>query len=76
MKEVRKGLRKKYIEQGLMLDPTQQVHLEKAIDLKGTCVDLCPEFERHEREYQKLLDKMEVVMNCESLILDGAHLLS
>ncbi|KAF8509854.1 SAC3/GANP/Nin1/mts3/eIF-3 p25 family-domain-containing protein, partial [Hysterangium stoloniferum] len=29
----------------------------------GTCMDMCPEFERHEREYQKDVDEWEKIPN-------------
>jgi hypothetical protein len=44
-----------------MSDPNVKVSLEDAITFVGECLDMCPEFERHEREYQKNLADMEKV---------------
>jgi hypothetical protein len=35
--------------------------LTGAITVVGTCMDMCPEFERHEREFQKDVDEWEKV---------------
>jgi hypothetical protein len=61
LRQGREALRQKYIEQGLIPDPNQRTSLDKAIKFVGTCVDMCPEFEREEREYQKNIDKFERV---------------
>ncbi len=52
MKAQRPALRQWYIDQGLIPDPRKAQKLEDAIDLVGTCEDMCPEYEREEREFQ------------------------
>ena len=42
--------------------------LEDAIDLVGDSLDMCPEFERHEREFERTLDRFEVVNRKENRI--------
>ncbi|KAJ3101399.1 hypothetical protein HDU97_001386 [Phlyctochytrium planicorne] len=42
-----------------MQDPEKQVHLDQAIDFVGECLDMCPEYERHEREEQHALAEFE-----------------
>jgi hypothetical protein len=37
------------------------MRLEDAITLMGTCTDMCPEFEREERDYQGEADVFERV---------------
>jgi nuclear mRNA export protein SAC3 len=44
-----------------MPDPEVRYRLDEAITIKGTCEDMCPELERHEREAQALLDPWEYV---------------
>jgi len=63
MKEQREALRRQYIEQGLIYDPSKPMRLEDAITFTGTCEDMCPEYERHQREFEKGLDKLEMVRN-------------
>jgi len=60
MKKQREQLRKIYIKKGLIDDPDKPRRLEDAIPFVGECQDMCPEFERYEREYQKNLDKLEI----------------
>jgi len=62
MKKQREQLRKNYIKKGLIDDPDKPRRLEDAIPFVGECQDMCPEFERYEREYQKNLDKLEIVI--------------
>lgn len=38
------------------------MRLEDAIDFRGTCQTMCPEFERVEREVQNMLDPLEMVV--------------
>lgn len=42
------------------------MRLEDAIDFRGTCQSMCPEFERVEREVQKMLDVLEMVSKISS----------
>ncbi|KAI8850849.1 SAC3/GANP/Nin1/mts3/eIF-3 p25 family-domain-containing protein [Chytridium lagenaria] len=44
-----------------MQDSETKVHLDDAIDFVGECLDMCPEFERHEREYQNALADFEKI---------------
>lgn len=54
-------MREDAIKQGAIADPNHRRRLEHAITLVGTCMAMCPEFERHEREYQQSLEKFEKV---------------
>ncbi|KAN0060798.1 actin cytoskeleton and mitosis protein [Thecaphora frezii] len=60
MKGQREALRASYIASGILPDPNKPTDLALAIKLTGTCQDMCPEFEREEREFQKELDRFEV----------------
>lgn len=51
MKEERPKLARQYIKEGKLSDPDQVYHLLNAVSLMGECMDMCPEFEREEREY-------------------------
>ncbi|WFD22839.1 actin cytoskeleton and mitosis protein [Malassezia equina] len=51
--------REEYIASGVLPDPSKPGLLEDATKLVGTCPDMCPEYERVEREVQKELDKLE-----------------
>ena len=51
----------RYIAEGKMMDPEKKYRLDEAFDIVGTCQDMCPEFERHEREAQKSLQEFEKV---------------
>ncbi|KAJ3101024.1 hypothetical protein HDU96_010146 [Phlyctochytrium bullatum] len=64
MKEGRDALKQAYIDSGKMQDPSKKVHLDDAIDFIGECLDMCPEFERHEREYQNALADFEKGIFC------------
>ncbi|KAK9767087.1 actin cytoskeleton and mitosis protein [Basidiobolus ranarum] len=61
LKALRPQLRSRYIAQGLLQDPTKPLRLDQAITFVGTCQDMCPEFECEEREYQKNLEKFELI---------------
>ncbi|CAD6928435.1 unnamed protein product [Tilletia controversa] len=63
MKAERDELRKRYIREGILPDPLKPQQLSEAAELRGTCVLMCPEFECHEREFQKELDKLELRLN-------------
>ncbi|KAK0530523.1 actin cytoskeleton and mitosis protein [Tilletia horrida] len=60
MKNERDELRKKYIREGILPDPLKPQQLSEAVKLKGTCMRMCSEFECHEREFQKELDRWEL----------------
>lgn len=49
------------IRDGLIPDPNRRRRLEDASNLIGTCPDMCPEYERVEREFQHAVDKWELV---------------
>jgi len=49
------------IERKLISDPEHRTELTGAITVIGTCMEMCPEFERHEREFQKDVDDWEKV---------------
>ncbi|WFD19230.1 actin cytoskeleton and mitosis protein [Malassezia caprae] len=51
--------REEYIASGVLPDPSKPGLLEDATKLVGTCPDMCPEYERVEREVQKELDRLE-----------------
>ena len=53
--------RRKVIADGKMDDPLVPKRLDEAITMVGTCMDMCPEFERYRRERQNNLDRWEVV---------------
>ncbi|KAE8270401.1 hypothetical protein A4X09_0g1932 [Tilletia walkeri] len=60
MKAERDELRKRYIREGILPDPLKPQQLSEAAELRGTCMRMCPEFECHEREFQKELDRLEL----------------
>lgn len=59
MKAQRETKRADYIKQGKLIHSTHD--LDDAIAFKGECLDMCPEFERCERELQFGLDPFEKV---------------
>ena len=61
LKKGREAARAKAIRDGLIPDPKRRTRLEEAFNLVGTCEDMCPEFEREQREYQRAVDKWELV---------------
>ncbi|CAO1627320.1 unnamed protein product [Parajaminaea phylloscopi] len=60
MKAQRGGLREQYIATGVIPDPDKPQQLSEATKLRGTCMDMCPAFEREEREFQGEGDELEV----------------
>lgn len=54
--------RKKAIAEGKMDDPNVPKRLEDAITMVGTCMDMCPRFERYRRERENNLVEWEIVM--------------
>ncbi|KAF9969881.1 hypothetical protein BGZ73_007569 [Actinomortierella ambigua] len=67
LKEKRVIEREQAIRSGAIPDPNKPRRLEDAIQFIGTCLDMCPEFERHEREYQQSLEKFEKIPGTESV---------
>lgn len=53
--------RKQAIANGKMDDPLVPKRLDEAITMVGTCLDMCPRFERYRRERENNLDRWEVV---------------
>ncbi|KAI1784571.1 SAC3/GANP/Nin1/mts3/eIF-3 p25 family-domain-containing protein [Ganoderma leucocontextum] len=53
--------RKKAIAEGKMDDPLVPKRLEDAITMVGTCMGMCPRFERYRRERENNLDKWELI---------------
>ncbi|TKA56638.1 hypothetical protein B0A53_01831 [Rhodotorula sp. CCFEE 5036] len=47
------------IKAGTIPDPSKPMRLDQATDFEGTCQDMCPEWEREEREYQNNVDPLE-----------------
>lgn len=64
--------RKRAIAEGKMDDPLVPKRLEDAISILGTCMDMCPRFERYRRERENNLFEWEVVSNISVLFM---HLL-
>ncbi|EEB09276.1 nuclear export factor Sac3 [Schizosaccharomyces japonicus yFS275] len=52
--------RKEAIKKGLIDDPSKPRQLNEAVTFTGTCMDMCPEYEREQREYQNNLEKWEI----------------
>lgn len=59
----RESERKLALEMGLIDDPDKPRSLSDAIRFAGTCEDMCPEFEMHQREYQNNVEKWEIVLS-------------
>jgi len=55
------------IAEGKMDDPLVPKRLDEAITMVGTCVDMCPRFERYRRERENNLFNWEVVRTVPSL---------
>lgn len=60
MKKQRPALREKYIQEGILPDPLKPQQLSDAAKFRGNCMEMCPEFEREEREFQGEGDELEV----------------
>ncbi|THG98161.1 hypothetical protein EW026_g3979 [Hermanssonia centrifuga] len=59
--KARDAERKKAIAEGKMDDPLVPKRLDEAITMVGTCMDMCPRFERYRRERENNLDRWEVI---------------
>ncbi|KAG0347586.1 hypothetical protein BG004_007420 [Podila humilis] len=66
-KEARVKEREQAIRSGAIPDPDKQMRLGDAITFVGTCRDMCPEFERHEREYQKKVESFKKIPGTNSI---------
>ena len=61
LKKLRAREREDAMRKGLIDDPDKPRKLQDAIKFTGTCQDMCPQFERLERELQHGLDQLEKV---------------
>nr|KAJ3421447.1 hypothetical protein HK105_003474 [Polyrhizophydium stewartii] len=61
LKAQRDALQQKYIAEGKMADPDARYDLDNAPKFVAECMDMCPEFERHEREFERGLDRFEKI---------------
>ncbi len=64
----REAKRQRLIESGVMANPEKAQGLDDARKFQGTCREMCPEFERVEREMDKELDPLERIagtMQCD-----------
>ncbi|GAA5825303.1 hypothetical protein JCM11251_006929 [Rhodosporidiobolus azoricus] len=59
LKPLREAERLAAIKSGLIPDPSKPMRLDEATDFEGTCEEMCPEWEREEREYQNNVDPLE-----------------
>ncbi|BGP50022.1 actin cytoskeleton and mitosis protein [Rhodotorula kratochvilovae] len=59
LKPLREAQRLRAIKEGLIPDPSKPMRLDEATDFEGTCEEMCPEWEREEREYQNNVDPLE-----------------
>ncbi|KAG6860335.1 hypothetical protein C0995_012481 [Termitomyces sp. Mi166 len=59
--KAREAERKKAIAEGKMDDPAVPKRLEDAITVVGTCMDMCPRFERYRRERENNLFQWETI---------------
>ncbi|GAA5886681.1 hypothetical protein JCM6882_005853 [Rhodosporidiobolus microsporus] len=59
LKPLREAQRLAAIKSGLIPDPSKPMRLDEARDFEGTCEEMCPEWEREEREYQNNVDPLE-----------------
>ncbi|GAA5986269.1 hypothetical protein JCM11641_004873 [Rhodosporidiobolus odoratus] len=59
LKPLREAQRVAAIKSGLIPDPSKPMRLDQATDFQGTCEEMCPEWEREEREYQNNVDPLE-----------------
>ncbi|KTW31690.1 uncharacterized protein T551_00951 [Pneumocystis jirovecii RU7] len=60
LKPEREREREEATRLGLIDDPNKPKRLHQALTFIGTCKDMCPLFEREEREYQKNLERWEI----------------
>jgi hypothetical protein len=51
-----------------MDDPVVPKRLEDAITMVGTCMDMCPRFERYTREHGNQVDPLEAVRTLHSVL--------
>ena len=66
--------RKRAIAEGKMDDPLVPKRLEDAITIVGTCMDMCPRFERYRRERENNLFEWESVCDLSFFLSLRNHL--
>ncbi|EPY51251.1 nuclear export factor Sac3 [Schizosaccharomyces cryophilus OY26] len=60
LRRLRDKEREDAIQKGLIDDPSKPRQLDEAVTFVGTCPDMCPEYEREQREYQNNLERWEI----------------
>ncbi|WBW75053.1 TREX2 complex subunit Sac3 [Schizosaccharomyces osmophilus] len=60
LRRLRDKEREDAIQKGLIDDPSKPRQLDEAVTFIGTCQDMCPEYEREQREYQNNLERWEI----------------
>ncbi|EPX73608.1 nuclear export factor Sac3 [Schizosaccharomyces octosporus yFS286] len=60
LRSLRDKEREDAIQKGLIDDPSKPRQLDEAVTFVGTCQDMCPEYEREQREYQNNLERWEI----------------
>jgi hypothetical protein len=65
--------RQSLIAAGVIDDPAVAKPLEEAKPFHGTCTTMCPKFECVQREFQKMVDKLELVSRA-AILLDHLSL--
>ncbi|KAF8577501.1 hypothetical protein K439DRAFT_1418180 [Ramaria rubella] len=73
LKAMRPSMRTHSIKHKLISDPEHRTDLTGAITVVGTCMDMCPEYERHEREFQKDVDDWEKIPGTSPKRIDHAR---
>ena len=71
MKAKREELKNVYVQQGKMADPNHVYQLDEAVPFVAECMDMCPEYEREEREYTNFLEPFEKVLIYDWIIFAG-----
>ncbi|KAJ3275373.1 hypothetical protein HDV01_000665 [Terramyces sp. JEL0728] len=65
MKSEREQLKMKYIKEGKMADPDAFYQIDNAVRFVAECLDMCPEYEREEREFTNFLEVFEKIPGTE-----------
>ncbi|KAJ3258247.1 hypothetical protein HK103_003728 [Boothiomyces macroporosus] len=65
MKSEREQLKLKYIKEGKMADPEAFYQMDNAVRFVAECMDMCPEYEREEREFTNFLEPFEKIPGTE-----------
>ncbi|KAJ3319962.1 hypothetical protein HDV06_005780 [Boothiomyces sp. JEL0866] len=67
MKNEREQLKLKYIREGKMADPDAFYQMDNAVRFVAECMDMCPEYEREEREFTNFLEIFEKIPGTEQV---------